>query len=298
MRVAIVGATGLIGRHVAGALSRRGDEVVAISRRGAPVEGARPLRWDPAAGPLPPGALDGVDAVVNVAGAPIAPRPWTERRRQVIRDSRVLTTRRVVDALAAGGGPRVLVNASGVNYYGDAPYDVTESSPPGRGFLAELCVEWEHEAHRAEGAGMRVAVLRSGVVLASDGGSLPFLARPARLGLAGPLGGGRQWFPWIHIADEVGIVLLALDQEDVRGPLNLVAPTPVRQRDFARALGRVLHRPALVPAPAVALRLALGRLAQELLLEGQRAVPRAAMDAGYRFRFETVEPALRAALDG
>jgi uncharacterized protein len=295
MRVAIVGATGLIGRRVAGALARRGDEVLAVSRRGAPVPDARSLRWDPAEGPLPAAALEGVDAVVNVAGAPIAPRPWTDSRKREIRDSRLVTTRRVVDALAAGG-PRVLVNASGVNYYGDAPRDVDESSPAGRGFLAELCVEWEAEARRAEAAGVRVALLRSGIVLAREGGSLPQLARPARLGLAGPIGGGRQWLPWIHVEDEVGIVLLALDDGRVSGALNLVAPAPVRQREFARTLGRVLRRPAVLPVPAAAMRLALGRLAEELLLQGQRAVPRAALAAGYRFRFDALEPALRAAL--
>jgi uncharacterized protein (TIGR01777 family) len=295
VRVAIVGATGLIGRRVAGALARRGDDVLALSRSGAPVPGARPLRWDPAEGPPPAAALEGVDALVNVAGAPIAPRRWTDARKRELRDSRLVTTRRVVEALAAGG-PRVLVNASGVNYYGDAPHDVDESSPPGRGFLAELCVDWEAEARRAEAAGVRVALLRSGIVLAPEGGSLPRLALPARLGLAGPIGGGRQWLPWIHVADEVGIILLALDDGRVSGPLNLVAPAPVRQREFARTLGRVLRRPAALPTPAAALRLALGQLAEELLLQGQRAVPRAALAAGYRFRFDALEPALRAAL--
>jgi uncharacterized protein len=294
MRVAIVGATGLIGRRVADALARRGDEVVALSRRGAPVPGARAVQWDPAAGPPPGEALAGADAVVNVAGAPVAPRRWTAARKRVLYDSRVGTTRRIVEALAQGG-PRVLVNASGIDYYGDAPQEVDESSPAGRGFLAELCVAWEAEARRAEGAGVRVALLRSGLVLAPEGGVLPRLALPARFGLSGPIAGGRQWFPWIHIADEVGIILLALDDDGVAGPLNLVAPTQVRQREFARTLGRVLHRPALLPAPAPLLRLALGETA-DTLLDGQRAVPRAALAAGYRFRFDALEPALRAAL--
>jgi len=286
-----VGATGLIGRRLVAALTRRGDEAVAVSRRGAAVDGAESVRWNPAEGPPPAAALEGVDAVVNLAGAPIAGGRWTRARKRAIRASRVETTRLLVDALGPGG-PGTLVNASAVGYYGPRDDTVEESAPPGDDFLARTAVAWEGEALRARERGVRVILLRSGIVLAREGGALPRLALLTRLFLGGPLGGGRQWMPWIHIDDEVGLILFALDHEQVAGPLNAAAPAPVRQRDLARALGRVLHRPAVVPAPALAVRLAMGEMAT-VALDGQRAVPAAALGAGYAFRFEEVEAALR-----
>jgi hypothetical protein len=291
VRVAVVGATGLIGRRLVAALTRRGDEAVAVSRRGAAVDGAESVRWNPAEGPPPAAALEGVDAVVNLAGAPIAGGRWTRARKRAIRASRVETTRLLVDALGPGG-PGTLVNASAVGYYGPRDDTVEESAPPGDDFLARTAVAWEGEALRARERGVRVILLRSGIVLAREGGALPRLALLTRLFLGGPLGGGRQWMPWIHIDDEVGLILFALDHEQVAGPLNAAAPAPVRQRDLARALGRVLHRPAVVPAPALAVRLAMGEMAT-VALDGQRAVPAAALGAGYAFRFEEVEAALR-----
>ena len=286
-----MGATGLIGRRLVAALTRRGDEAVAVSRRGAAVDGAESVRWNPAEGPPPAAALEGVDAVVNLAGAPIAGGRWTRARKRAIRASRVETTRLLVDALGPGG-PGTLVNASAVGYYGPRDDTVEESAPPGDDFLARTAVAWEGEALRARERGVRVILLRSGIVLAREGGALPRLALLTRLFLGGPLGGGRQWMPWIHIDDEVGLILFALDHEQVAGPLNAAAPAPVRQRDLARALGRVLHRPAVVPAPALAVRLAMGEMAT-VALDGQRAVPAAALGAGYAFRFEEVEAALR-----
>lgn len=294
MRVALTGATGLIGRHVATALIARGDELVALVRGGSSgIDGARDVRWDPAEGPLPARALDGVDAVVNLAGAPLFGRRWTASRKRRIRESRTLTTRHVVDALAADGAPRVLVNGSAVGFYGDADVRVDETAPPGSDFLADTCVAWEREALRARDHGVRVALIRTGLVLARDGGILSTVARPVRLCAGGPLGGGRQWVPWIHVEDEVGIILMLLDRDDQDGPFNGSAPEPVRQRDFVRTLARVLHRPAVVPAPAVAIRLALGEQAV-LALEGQRAVPAAALAAGHRFAYTDLEAALRA----
>jgi len=297
MRVAVVGATGLIGRAVSAALVARGDSVVAVSRGGAAgIAGARDVRWDPAEGPPPAAALDGADAVVNLAGASLGGRRWTARRKREIRLSRVMPTRRLAEALAAGG-PRVLLNASAVGFYGPrGDEEVAEGTPAGAGFLAETCVAWEREALRAMDAGARVVTLRSGLVLSATGGVLPEMARPVRLFAGGPLGGGRQWLSWIHIDDEVGLILYALDRDDLSGPVNLTAPAPVRQGEFARALGRVLGRPTVVPAPALALRLALGEMAT-LALEGQRVVPRAALAAGYRFRHAELEPALRSLLD-
>lgn len=297
MRVALTGATGLIGGHLARALIARGDEVVALVRGdGSGIAGARDVRWDPSEGPLPAGALDGVDVVVNLAGAPLAGRRWTAARKRTIRESRTLTTRLLVDALAAEGAPRALVNASAVGYYGDVSEPVDETAPPGSDFLADTCVAWEREALRARDHGVRVALMRTGLVLARDGGLLTTVARPVKLFAGGPLGSGRQWMPWIHIDDEVGLLLMLIDRGDAEGPFNGSAPEPVQQREFVRTLARVLHRPAVVPAPAVAIRLALGEQAM-LALEGQRAVPAAALAAGYRFAHTDLEEALRD-LDG
>jgi uncharacterized protein (TIGR01777 family) len=293
VRVALTGATGLIGGHLARALLDRGDEVVALVRgEGSGIAGARDVRWNPADGPLPAGALGGVDVVVNLAGAPLAGRRWTADRKRAIRESRTLTTRLIVDALAVDGAPRALVNASAVGYYGDVSEPVDETAPPGGDFLAETCVAWEREALRARDHGVRVALIRTGLVLAPDGGLLTTVARPVKLFAGGPLGSGRQWMPWIHIDDEVGLLLMLIDRGDAHGPVNGSAPEPVQQREFVKRLAEVLHRPAVVPAPAVAIRLALGEQAV-LALEGQRAVPAAALAAGYRFRHTDLGEALR-----
>ncbi|MGD9695946.1 MAG: TIGR01777 family oxidoreductase [Thermoleophilia bacterium] len=296
MNVAIVGATGLIGRRVVAALLRRGDAVVALSRSGASgIGGAREVRWDPAAGPVPAGALAGADAIVNLAGASIGTRRWTARRKRELIESRVATTRGVVDAMAVADVP-VLVNGSGIDLYGPRGDEVVdESSAPGAGFLAEMALAWEGEAARAREAGARVVAVRTAMVLAGEGGALGRLALATRLFAGGPIGGGRQWLPWIHIEDEVGLILLALDRPDIDGPLNACAPGQVRQRDAAAVLGRVLRRPSALPVPASAARLAMGEMAA-LVLDGQRAVPRVARDAGYEFAYPDLEPALREAL--
>src|SRR5690606_7992139 len=227
--VAVVGARGRIGRRLCPALLARGDRVVASSRGGTTgIPGVEDVRWDPAQGPPPAALLDGADAVVNLAGSPME-RRWTPARRRAIRESRIVTTRLLAGALGAPGRPRTLINASGANYYGArGEGEVDESAPPGDDFLARLCIEWEAEARRAERAGVRVVLLRSGVGLVPEAGALPRLARPVRLFVGGPLGGGRQWMPWIHVEDQVGIVLHALDREDVAGPVNVAAPEPVR----------------------------------------------------------------------
>jgi uncharacterized protein (TIGR01777 family) len=296
MRVAVVGATGLIGGAVSRALLSRGDEVTAVSRSGAAgIEGARDVRWDPAEGPAPGAMLDGADAVVNAAGSRIDLLPWTGAQKREFYDSRVVTTRLVADALAPGGDVRTLVSASGADYYGPREEPTDEGAPAGTGFLPNLLVAAEGEAMRAAEGGVRVVLLRTGVALSADGGSLSQMALPVRLFAGGPLGGGRQWLPWIHIDDEVGLVLLALDDERVSGPINAASPGIVRQAEFVRALGRVLHRPAVLPTPAVAVRLVLGEKAT-FALDSRHVVPRAALDAGYRFRFTEVEPALRSLL--
>lgn len=293
MKVAVVGASGFIGAAVARALVARGDTVVALTRRGASgVEGAHDVRWDPAEGPPPPEALGGVDAVVNLAGAPIGGKRWSDARKREILESRTVTTRLLVDALAADDAPRALVNGSAVGWYGPTEDEVDETAPAGRDFLAETAVAWEAEARRAEAHGVRVVLVRTGIVLERDGGALPQMALPVRFFVGGPLAGGRHWLPWIHLADEVGIILWALDG-DVAGPVNATAPDPARQRDFVRALGRALDRPAFLPTPAFPLRLAMGEMAT-LALEGQRAVPAAALAGGYAFRHPDLDEALAA----
>lgn len=296
MRVAVVGATGMIGGAVSRALVARGDAVVAVSRRGeAGIDGAQDVRWDPSEGPPPEAMLAGVDAVVNAAGSKNDLLPWTAAKKREFHESRVGTTRRLVDALGDDGGPRALVNASGADYYGPREEPTDESAGPGSSFLADVCVAWEREAVRAEERGVRVVRLRTGIVLSPDGGALPQLARPVRLFAGGPLGGGRQWLPWIHIDDQLGLTLLALDNESLSGPVNAAAPGIVQQREFVKALGDVLGRPTILPAPALALRVLLGEKAT-LALDSRHIVPRAALEAGYAFRHTEAEPALRSLL--
>ncbi len=295
MRVAVIGASGLIGGAVARALAARGDEVVAVSRSGATgLPGAEEVRWDPADG-APPAAVVRADAVVNLAGAPIAGKRWTAGRKRIIRESRVLTTRLLVDALAADDeSARVLVNGSAVGYYGPTGDDeVDETAPAGADFLADTAVAWEREAQRAADHGVRTVLVRTGIVLSADGGALPPMALPVRFLAGGPVGGGRQWVPWIHIDDEVGIILHALDDDGLSGPVNASAPVPVRQRELVKAIAAALGRPAVVPTPAVAVRLALGEMST-LILDGQRAVPRAALAHGYAFAHDEVGAALAA----
>jgi uncharacterized protein (TIGR01777 family) len=293
MKVFVTGATGLIGGALCTALVERGDQVSALSRRagaGLP-RGVQPVLGDPAlAGPWTE-ALSRADAVVHLAGEPVAGGRWTADRKARIASSRLDSTRLVAEAVAAGG-PRLLVQGSAVGFYGDRgdePLD--EGAAPGHGFLADLSVRWEAAAAPAA-ARARVVLVRTGIVLAQQGGALPQLARPFRLFAGGPLGDGAAWQPWIHLADQVGLLLLALDDPRASGPLNAAAPVPVRQATLARALARVLHRPNLVPVPAVALRLAVGELA-EVLLASQRVVPAKATELGYEFRFPELEPALR-----
>ena len=293
MHVFVTGATGLIGRALCEALVRRGDEVTALSRRpgAARPAGVRLVEGDPAVAGRWIEALAGADAVVHLAGEPVAGGRGTAARKARIVASRLDSTRLVAGSVAAGG-PHVLVQGSATGFYGDRgdePLD--EAAAPGRGFLADLSVRWEAAAAPAA-ARARVVFIRTGLVLARQGGALPALARPFRLLVGGPLGDGLGWQPWIHLADELGLLLLALDDARASGPLNAVAPAPVRQAELARTLARVLRRPNLFPVPALTLRVAVGEMA-EVLLASQRVVPGVAQTLGYRFRFPALEPALR-----
>jgi uncharacterized protein (TIGR01777 family) len=300
MRVTVTGATGLIGRRIVAELTGRGDEVTVLSRdperarRSLP--GVEAAAWDPQAGPAPAAALSGRDAVVHLAGENVAQR-WSDDARRRIRDSRELGTRHLVEGLrAAEPRPLALISSSAVGYYGphgDEP--LPEDTPPGSDFLAGVCVAWEREAKAAEELGMRVALVRTGVVLDKDGGALGKMLPFFRAGIGGPVAGGAQLMPWIHVDDVVGIYLAALDGERWTGPVNATAPEPVSNKTFSRALGRALHRPAVLPVPALAIRTLYGEMA-EIVTKGQNAIPRRTTELGYRHRHGDLDEALRAAL--
>ncbi len=292
-KVFVTGATGLIGRALVSALLERGDAVIALtrSRAGRSPGGATVVQGDPAVpGPWQE-ALAACDACVHLAGEPVAAGRWTEERKRRIWESRVLSTRNVAETVARGR-PEVLVSGSAIGYYGARGDDeLDEGAPPGSDFLARVCVDWEGASEPAR-ARARVVLLRTGIVLAASGGALPQMMLPFRYFAGGPVGKGEFWQSWIHLADEVGLILWALDGSGVEGPLNATAPAPVRNRELAKALGRVLHRPSAIPVPVAALKLTLGELAS-VVTTGQRVLPRKAVDGGYAFRFPEVEGALR-----
>jgi uncharacterized protein len=297
MRVAVTGAGGLIGRPLCARLVAAGHDVRRLVRR-AP-GAADEIRWDPAAGIPDRATLEGVEAVVHLAGESIAGGRWTAARRASIRDSRVGPTRRLAEALASlERRPRVFVSASAVGVYGDRGDEwLDESSSTGTGFLAEVARAWEGAAEPAAHAGIRVVHPRTGIVLAPDGGALAAMLPLFRLGLGGPLGSGRQWWSWITLADAVRALVHAIGHEDVRGPFNAVAPAPVSCAAFARALGSALGRPALLPAPAFALRLVLGAgQADELLLASQRVRPAVLERTGFQFANRELADALNGML--
>ena len=297
MKVAISGASGLIGGALARGLSADGAEVVRLVRREA--GSADEIGWDPLASHdgLDPAALTGVDAVVHLSGAPIASGRWTRARKARLRASRIESTRTLAAAMAAAqAGPRVLLCGSAIGYYGDTADQITdETAPSGAGFLAELVSDWEAATDPATAAGVRVAHLRSGVVLAADGGMLGRLLLPFRLGLGAKIGSGSQYFSWIAITDEVRAIRFLLGDDDASGPFNLTAPEPVTNAEFTRALARAMGRPAVLGLPSVALRAALGEVASELL-GSARIVPRRLTDAGFTFSHPDIAGALSAVL--
>jgi len=300
MRVAVTGATGMIGAALVRALAARGDDVTALSRsaeRASEALGVPAATWaDPKAEQPPLDALRGRDAVVHLLGEVIAQR-WSDETKREIRDSRVLSTRNLVDALAALAAeerPRALVSGSGAGWYGHRGDErLDESVPePGDDFLAQLSADWEAEARRAEELGVRVVLNRTGVVLSESGGALEKMLPFFKVGIGGPVAGGRQYVPWVHLEDVVGATIFSLENEAVRGPVNVTAPEPVTNRELSKTLGRVLRRPAFAPVPALAVKTLYGEMA-EIVTTGQRAVPARLSELGYTFGQPNLEAALR-----
>lgn len=294
MRILVSGSSGLIGSALLPALSMFDHTVARLVRPGRfPAPGD--VAWDPASGRLQAASLEGFDAVVHLAGENIAGARWTPAQKQRIRESRVKGTRLLAESLAGlSRPPHVLLHASATGFYGDrGDEELTEQSPAGSGFLADVCREWEAATEPAAAKGIRVVAIRFGMILSADGGALSLMLPAFKLGLGGPLGGGKQWVSWIAIDDVLAVIQHALVNESTRGPVNAVAPEAVTSRDLSRCLARVIHRPAVVPAPAFALRFVLGGIADDLLLASARVSPAVLQAAGYRFHYPQLEPALR-----
>lgn len=300
MRIVIVGGTGFIGQAVLGQCREqfgRELDLTLLTRRREGTEllpsWLRPVIWDVSETPPPPNLLDGVDAAINLAGETVAQR-WTPAAKQRIRDSRVLTTRNLVEAMRqTAHPPKVLVNASAVGYYGDrGDEELTEESPPGKGFLAEVCQLWEEEAQKATELGVRVVCARFGVVLGVGGGMLERILPFFEWGLGGWLGSGRQWMSWVHRTDAAKLVLHAITNEQVRGPMNVTSPNPVTNRGLTHTLAKVVGKPAIFPVPVFALRLQYGEMAS-VLMDSQRVLPKVALATGYQFDHPQLEEALR-----
>lgn len=292
MKILVSGSTGLIGSELVSSLSHQGDQVARLVRR-TPASGE--IQWDMAAGTIEANKLEGFDAVVHLAGDPIAAGRWTPEKKARIRDSRVVGTRLLAESLARLiKPPKVFACASAIGYYGDRGNELLrEESPPGRGFLAATCQEWEAASEPAAQRGIRVVHLRFGIVMSPKGGALSMMLLPFRMGLGGKLGSGRQTMSWVSIEDAVGAIHHALTTEILRGPVNGVAPNPVTNLEFTRILGKVLRRPTIFPVPGFAARLAFGEMADEALLASARVDPARLKETGYRFRHPDLETALR-----
>ena len=293
MKIVVTGASGLVGSRLVPSLEAKGHEVLRLVRN-APA-GPREVRWDPSKGTVDAAALEGVDAAVHLAGENLAEGRWTEEKKRRIRESRVKGTKLISETLAGlARKPEVLVSASAVGFYGDRGAEVlTEESAPGDDFLADVCREWERATAAAEGAGIRVVHTRFGVILSGEGGALKKMLFPFRMGVGGKLGSGRQYVSWVAIDDAVGAIEYALENKRLRGPVNVVAPQPVTNYEFTKALGGALSRPTIFPVPVFALRLLFGEMADATLLASQRADPSRLKESGFVFKHPDITGALR-----
>ena len=301
MRVLVTGATGLIGSAVCDALLARGDEVVGLTRDPEKAK-QRNVKvswfpWEASSERPPPEAFDQVDSVVNLVGEEINQRLTEEAKRRIV-ESRVTSTKNLLQGIeAAAAGPKAFIGQSAIGYYGDRGAQIVdEDSEPGDDFGAQVPIDWEAAERQAEKLGMRTVILRTGLVLTKHGGLVKQLLLPFKLGVGGPLGSGEQFMSWIHLDDEVAIILWALDNDEVTGVVNATAPNPVTNREFSKALGRALNRPAVIPAPKLAVAALRGRELAEIVFGGVRVMPRRALDLGFKFQYSEIDPALEAAL--
>lgn len=298
MKVLVTGASGRIGKALCDELLRRGDEVVGLTRSPEKARAAAPRitwhGWEPTLERPPADAFEGVDGVVNLVGEKINQR-WTDAAKRKIMDSRKVATHNLVGAIEGlATKPKTMVSQSAVGYYGNRGDEtLDETSAPGSGFDASVCVEWEHAAHGVEAAGVRLVIVRTGQVMETEGGILGELLLPFKLGLGGPLAGGKQWVPWIHLSDEVGILAWALDHDNVSGVVNGSAPNPVTNKDWSKALGKALGRPAVLPIPGIAVEVKFGKEFGKVAQGGQRVLPRRTEELGYAFKYPEIDGALR-----
>jgi len=296
MKILITGATGLIGKALQKALRAKGHELLLASRK-EPKDSSY-VQWDIEKGFTEPERLEGIDGVIHLAGESISALRWTHEKKKAIRDSRVLGTRNIVDAISdLKQRPHVLIAASAIGFYGDrGDEELTETSKPGKNFLADVCREWEAEARRAEDSGVRTVLLRTGIVLSRDGGALGTMLTPFKLGLGGVVGDGKQWMSWISLPDHIDAILFALENENVRGALNSVSPNPVTNQEFTTVMGEVLYRPTFIPVPEFAVNLMFGEMGEALLLDSMRVIPKRLEDAGFKFKFPDLKKALENAV--
>ena len=299
MKILISGASGLLGTHLIPTLEAKGHEIHTLVRKTP--KGANEIRWDSKTGvdDEEQAKLEDFDAVIHLAGDNIASENWSPEKKRKIRESRSTGTRVLVEALRKTEiPPKIFVSASATGFYGDrGDEDLTETSPKGVGFLPDVCDEWEREARRAEDFGARVALLRTGVVLSKDGGALEKMLTPFRFGVGGTVGSGKQWMSWISLEDTLEIYHLALENEQISGAVNTTSPNPVTNAEFTDTLGKVLHRPTVLPVPEFAIRLLFGEMGERLLLEGNKVLPKKLQDFGFEFKFPDLEEALKHALN-
>jgi uncharacterized protein len=297
MKILITGATGLIGSALQKPLRDGGHDLLLASRK--PPKNDNFIQWDVSEGFAEPEKLEGVHAVIHLAGENLSGLRWTDEKKKAIRDSRILGTRNVVDTISnLKQRPQILIAASAVGFYGDRGDDImTETSSPGKNFLADVCREWEAESRRAEDSGIRTVLLRTGIVLSKDGGALGTMLTPFKFGLGGVVGSGKQWMSWISLDDQIAVINYALENENIRGAVNSVSPNPVTNEEFTKAMGEVLYRPTIIPIPEFAVHLAFGEMGDALLLDSTRVIPKRLEEAGFKFKYPDLKKALQHAVE-